>query len=281
MPANPQVEAYIRQAAIARGIDPEYAVRVAKSEALNVFDPTKPDRGGDEGSSFGPFQLHYAGISRSMPRPGLGDEFTRATGLNASDPSTWQKQVDFALDTAKRDGWRQWMGAANTGIPRWAGINPNATPTQAAQPQVMDGPKGQEQIEPAGYSTRPQGPVEAAGGGRGSDPRGVLANLFTNRPGGPVEAAGGGAGSEAGAGAAAPPAPPAATWWQNIAKNIGKMGAAGFGGGAEIGAPRGAAPIPAARIDQGDVPTIDAQQAEMQRQMLALAMQRLNSGRLF
>jgi hypothetical protein len=122
MPANPEIEAFIRQEAIKRGIDPNVAVKVARTEALNVFDPSKPDYGGDEGSSFGPFQLHYAGYSKKMPHPGLGDAFTRATGLHASNPSTWREQVQFALDTAAKDGWRQWMGAANNQIPRWAGI---------------------------------------------------------------------------------------------------------------------------------------------------------------
>ena len=122
MPANPAIEAYIRDAAIRRGIDPETAVRVARAEALNVFDPNRPDLGGDDGSSFGVYQLHYAGLSRKMPNAGLGDEFTKATGLDARDPSTWKQQVDFSLDHAKRHGWGAWMGAKNTGIGDWQGI---------------------------------------------------------------------------------------------------------------------------------------------------------------
>ena len=122
MPANPAIEAYIRDAAVRRGIDPETAVRVARAEALNVFDPNRPDLGGDDGSSFGVYQLHYAGLSRKMPNAGLGDEFTKATGLDARDPSTWKQQVDFSLDHAKRHGWGAWMGAKNTGIADWQGI---------------------------------------------------------------------------------------------------------------------------------------------------------------
>jgi hypothetical protein len=282
MPRNPQVEAYIRQAAIARGIDPDYAVKVSASEALNVFDPSASrDGGGDGGSSFGPFQLHYGGVNKAMPNGGLGDEFTRSTGLDARNPSTWQKQVDFALDTAKRDGWRQWMGAANTGIPRWAGIKPGAAPTQAAQPPVMDGPRGQEQIEPAGYSTRPQGPVEAAGGGGGSDPRGVLAGLFTNSPGGPVEAAGGGGGSEAGAGAEAPAATDPVFSWDRLTKGLGKMSGQMAAGGGPQRPPQGPGTPAAARVDAPDVAPYDPTQQDAFRQQLALAMQRLNSGRLF
>src|SRR5215467_14123477 len=52
------VSNYIRQAAIARGIDPDTAVAVANTEGLNTYI-------GDNNSSFGPFQLHYGG--------GLGD----------------------------------------------------------------------------------------------------------------------------------------------------------------------------------------------------------------
>lgn len=127
MPANPEIVAYIRQVAIANGIDPEVALRVAEAEALNVFDPNRPDLGGDEGSSFGPFQLHYKGISKNMPNAGMGDDFTAATGLDARDPSTWRQQVDFALKQAARGGWSPWMGAKAAGITDWQGIGGAAT----------------------------------------------------------------------------------------------------------------------------------------------------------
>lgn len=122
MAAFPEIEAYIGNAASRRGIDPAIALEVARREALNVFDPNKPDRGGDEGSSFGPYQFHYAGMSRSMPNAGLGDEFTRRTGLDARDPSTWRQQIDFALDWAKTHGWGDWMGAKAAGITGMMGI---------------------------------------------------------------------------------------------------------------------------------------------------------------
>jgi hypothetical protein len=97
-------EALIRDRAQAKGIDPDVAVRVAKSEGLN-------DYVGDEGSSFGPFQLHYGGIaSGGNAVPGLGETFTRATGLHASDPTTVPQQIDFALDYAKQHGWSPWHG---------------------------------------------------------------------------------------------------------------------------------------------------------------------------
>ncbi|MBB4297231.1 hypothetical protein GGI55_001758 [Rhizobium leguminosarum] len=129
---NPEVADYIRQASIARGMDPNIVLRGVGHEGLNVFDPSQPDHGGDEGSSFGPFQLHYAGMSKSMPNAGLGDEFTRATGLHASDPSTWKQQVDFALDWARKHGWGPWMGFKAEGITGKMGIG-ELPPQQSAQ----------------------------------------------------------------------------------------------------------------------------------------------------
>jgi hypothetical protein len=111
--APAEMEAYIRKAALARGIDPNIAVAVAKSEGLY-------DYVGDRGSSFGPFQLHYGGVaSGGNAVGGLGDTFTKRTGLNARDPSTWPQQVDFALDEARKSGWGAWHGWK--GLPR-AGI---------------------------------------------------------------------------------------------------------------------------------------------------------------
>jgi hypothetical protein len=126
MAANPEIERYIRDAARSRGIDENTAVEVARREALNVFDPSKPDLGGDDRSSFGVYQLHYGGLSKKMPNAGLGDEFTKATGLDARDPSTWKQQVDFSLDHAARNGWSAWMGADAAGIGKWQGIKPDA-----------------------------------------------------------------------------------------------------------------------------------------------------------
>jgi hypothetical protein len=42
---------------------------------------------GDHGSSFGPFQFHYGG--------GMGDVFTRQTGLNARNSKTVPAQITF------------------------------------------------------------------------------------------------------------------------------------------------------------------------------------------
>jgi hypothetical protein len=112
-----EVVEYIRQAAIRRGIDPDIAVEVARREGLHKYV-------GDGGSSFGPFQLHYGGVNPAMPKAGLGDAFTKATGLDARDESTWRQQVDFALDQAAKPGgrgwadWYGWKGGQFAGIPR-------------------------------------------------------------------------------------------------------------------------------------------------------------------
>lgn len=117
--ASPEVAAYIRQRATALGIDPDTAVAVANTEGLRNYRlDGQRDGGGDNGRSFGPYQLFYGG--------GLGNEFTRRTGLHASDKSTYRQQIDFALEHAKRNGWGSWYGARNNGIGNWAGIGGRA-----------------------------------------------------------------------------------------------------------------------------------------------------------
>ena len=118
---------YIAQKAASMGIDPNIALRVASSEGLNATHPWRrwfviraiPIR-------------HYGGINPSMPHPGLGDAFTQATGLHASDPSTWKQQVDFALSQAKQGGWAPWSGAKAQGITGFTGIGqaPSAQPLE-------------------------------------------------------------------------------------------------------------------------------------------------------
>ncbi len=102
-----EVEAYIRAAAAARGIDPDVAVQVFRAESgLN------PGAIGDRGTSFGVTQLHYDGKS-------MGDLFTKQTGKDARNPSTWKPTVDFSLDQAARGGWgpwHAWHGAPFAGI---------------------------------------------------------------------------------------------------------------------------------------------------------------------
>lgn len=113
-------EQYIRESAQARGIDPDVAVNVARSEGLNSYI-------GDEGSSFGPFQLHYGGMAPGGNAvSGLGDVFTAQTGLHANDPTTIPQQIDFALDHAAQNGWDAWHGWKGD---RYAGIGSAVPPS--------------------------------------------------------------------------------------------------------------------------------------------------------
>jgi hypothetical protein len=159
-------EHYIRQAAQARGIDPDTAVRVARSEGLarntwqsNVNHPTR----GRE-PSFGPFQLLVGG-QNGWPT-GLGNEFKNQTGLDPSDPKNRQAAIDFALDTASRDGWRQWYGAAKVGVGRFDGIRRgNADmPSPNAQP-IQSDPRGQGFMPPTGGTLGPQ-PIDPVSRGQ-------------------------------------------------------------------------------------------------------------------
>lgn len=117
------IEAYIRQSAAARGIDPDIAVRVAKAEG-GLKDPTRQSlvrKNGVQEPSYGPFQLLVGGEGTGFPR-GLGNAFVDKYGVHPSSPDAWQKGVDFALDTVAQDGWRQWYGAKAVGVNRFDGV---------------------------------------------------------------------------------------------------------------------------------------------------------------
>jgi hypothetical protein len=125
--------AYIRMSAAKNGIDPDVALRVAQSEGLNSYT-------GDGGSSFGPFQLHYGNVaSGGNAVGGLGDEFTKATGLDARDPSTVKAQIDFALAHAAQNGWGAWHGAQKIGLGNFDGIGTSpSSPPAGSPPQLAD-----------------------------------------------------------------------------------------------------------------------------------------------
>ena len=139
------LEAYIRAAAAQRGIDPDIAVRVARSEG-GLSDPVRQSdvrKNGLREPSYGPFQLLVGGEGTGFPA-GLGNDFVRQTGLDPRNPENAHKGIDFALDTAARDGWGRWYGAKAIGLDNRAGIG--GRPATSAVP---DGPKGQESYQPA------------------------------------------------------------------------------------------------------------------------------------
>lgn len=132
-PSTQEVAAYINQRAPQMGVDPRVANRVF----------TQGEYGGkyvgDQGSSFGPTQLHYGGMAPGGNRvAGLGDEFTKATGLDARDPSTWREQIDFSLGQAAKGGWAPWHAAKKMGVGEYEGINAMA-PRQVASAGPMNG----------------------------------------------------------------------------------------------------------------------------------------------
>lgn len=278
MPAHPAVEKYIRDYAASIGMNPDIAVKVAGTEALNVFDPDKPDRGGDLGSSFGPFQLHYGGIAKGMSNPGLGDAFTKATGLDARNPSTWPQQVKFALDTAKQDGWRQWMGARDNGIPRWAGIKEGAgTGAKVDTPVTTE--KGQA-VGGAGVYSAPNqyGLAQQRVGGATTSPSGVTPAYGENQP--PEIASTQPDPYETGTGLGQYMLPKAKDHERNWLEVLG----AGISKAADAPLPQAkmsGTTYPKAAMIEGQVASPIAPQDPNRRAMLAQIMAQLNSGKLF
>ncbi|MGV1790993.1 hypothetical protein [Rhizobium sp. A37_96] len=110
------IASYISQAAIQRGIDPNIALAVAKSEGgLSSWNmQSGVFRNGVQEPSFGPYQLYMNG--------GLGNAFMRQTGLDPRMASNGPAGVDFALDYASKNGWGSWYGAGKAGIGNWDGI---------------------------------------------------------------------------------------------------------------------------------------------------------------
>ncbi len=102
------MESYIRDSAKRNGVDPDTAVRVARSEGLGNFL-------GDGGKSGGAFQLYTGG--------GLGNQFQKQTGLSPLDPANEKATIDFAMQNAAKGGWGPWMGAKKIGVTGMMGIN--------------------------------------------------------------------------------------------------------------------------------------------------------------
>ena len=111
------VDDYTRSVATKWGIDPDVASKILAQES-SYGQARKP---GDNGTSFGPFQLHFAPDGRAM-----GDDFRRDTGLDPRDPKTWKDQVDYAMKRAAMGGWAPWTTTMNKlGLNQWSGITTN------------------------------------------------------------------------------------------------------------------------------------------------------------
>jgi hypothetical protein len=111
------VDDYTRSVATKWGIDPDVASKILAQES-SYGQARHP---GDNGTSFGPFQLHFAPDGRAM-----GDDFKRDTGLDPRDPKTWKDQVDYAMKRAAMGGWAPWTTTMNKlGLNQWSGITTN------------------------------------------------------------------------------------------------------------------------------------------------------------
>jgi hypothetical protein len=140
LPSVQEMEAYIRAKARELGIDPDIAVRVARSEGLKegTWQATANLAYGRE-RSYGPFQLH---VAPKGYRQGMGNDFVKSTGLDPSDPRNWRQGVDFALNQAQRGGWSPWFGAKKIGVTGKMGIGgqpgPAAAPPEPMPPRPTD-----------------------------------------------------------------------------------------------------------------------------------------------
>jgi hypothetical protein len=252
--------AYIRETAQKYGIDPEVALRVAKSEGLSTFQSSVPKsgKGSHQGreDSWGAFQLYMGG--------GLGNAYQKATGKDPRDPANEKDTIDYALKHAAQHGWGAWHGAKNTGIGEYEGIGAGAK-TAAADAASGYGGIGSDaaaseraastKIEGTDTSTRAPDVSQAAPGAATGD----FLDRLKNSPG-------------------------AAT---GLGEAIGGLGQAVAGTGLAPAAAAAAparsmtVPAPALQAPAGVVPMVDPRAVENQRQQLATAMQRLNSGRLY
>jgi hypothetical protein len=223
------IEAYIRQSALSRGIDPDTAVKVAMSEG-GLNDPVRQSdyrNNGVRETSYGPFQLRIGG--------GLGDAALKA-GVDPRDPNQWQKGVDFALDQVKSGGWGPWMGAKKQGITGMMGVG--TTPATAGTAIASNA------TSPSSVTQSPAPTAMAA-----AQPAPQRVDLAGQMLGG-------------------------------VKDTLGSVGKAMTASAQNQPSLAGLAPDPVSLANAPDIASIDPQQAQIQQQRMALALQRLNAGRL-
>lgn len=121
-------EQFIRSEAAKRGINPNVAMAVARSEGFNNFVSTIPGE-----TSYGAYQLN---VSPGGRKGHVGDQFRAKTGLDPADPRNERAGIAFALDDVKRNGWAAYHGAKNTGISRWQGVNEGPSSTSTTEVNI-------------------------------------------------------------------------------------------------------------------------------------------------
>lgn len=168
---DPEVEAYIREAAVKRGINPDTAVGIADGEGLGGSTPNRLTPGDFKNgvpTSFGPFQMHRGG------RGSVGTEYENSSGHKVDDPAHWKEQIDFSLDWAKKNGWGAWYGRSKHGIGLREGLdyNPSASRQSAGDVAGKDGVGGIEQRQGGSIRSQPitdalKGQISAAAAAAG------------------------------------------------------------------------------------------------------------------
>jgi hypothetical protein len=128
-----QKEDFIRGEAQRRGIDPNFAMAVARSEGFNSFVSSIPGE-----TSYGAFQLHTTPGGRGRA---VGDLFREKTGLDPSKKENEAATITFALDWAKQHGWKDFHGAANGAhLSNWAGIDRSGAGGSSTNVVEINGP---------------------------------------------------------------------------------------------------------------------------------------------
>ncbi len=140
----PPMDQFIQARAQQYGVDPATAIKVAQSEGLG-------NRVGDQGTSFGPFQLHVGG--------GLGDTFQQQTGLDPRSAANDYAGTDWALRNAPQTGWSPYHGAAHVGIGAREGL-PGGTPGRQSLDQSLPQQVGIQDVIAAIESRAPNAPPE-------------------------------------------------------------------------------------------------------------------------
>ena len=108
---SPQaLRSYALQKAQQLGVNPKMVDHIGTNESQ-----WQAGASGDGKSSFGPLQLHYGNVSDAYPHSGVGDAFTKETGLDARDPRTAYEQIDYGLNHMKNNGFGAWSTAKTFG----------------------------------------------------------------------------------------------------------------------------------------------------------------------
>jgi len=155
------MEKQIRASAKENGIDPNIAVRVWKSEGGMSQQSQVPRKGSGsyakKEDSWGPFQLFLGGgVGNKYVKHRYGKDTAANRQKLRSERSKAdiKKQIAFALQTAKQNGWGAWHGAANAGIGNWDGIGSKSSPSIKITPNVAHAGTRDKQGDITGNNTQ-------------------------------------------------------------------------------------------------------------------------------